>query len=80
MIVQALKLEDLSPEEIGDDEILFADSGLGLDSIDALELGVAIRKTYGVKIDTVNDDVKRHFACVRSLANFIRSQTGELRA
>ncbi len=80
LIVQALKLEDLSPDEIGDDEILFADSGLGLDSIDALELGVAIRKTYGVKIDTVNDDVKRHFACVRSLADFIRSQTGELRA
>jgi acyl carrier protein len=66
----------LSPDEIGNDELLFAESGLGLDSIDALELGVAIRKTYGIKIETVDADVKQHFSCVSSLAKFIRAQRG----
>lgn len=74
MIVTALKLEDLSPDDIGDDEPLFGDSGLGLDSIDALELGVALRKTYGIKIETVSEEVRRHFANVRGLAAFIREQ------
>ena len=74
MIVSALKLEDLSPDDIGDDEPLFGDSGLGLDSIDALELGVALRKTYGIRIETVSDEVRGHFASVRSLAAFIREQ------
>lgn len=74
LIVEALKLEDLSPEDIASDEALFGDSGLGLDSIDALELGVAIRKAFGIKIDTVTDEVKVHFANVRNLAAFIRAQ------
>lgn len=74
MIVSALKLEDLSPEDIGVDEPLFGDAGLGLDSIDALELGVAIRKAYGIKIETVSGEVKRHFTSVGTLAAFIRGQ------
>ncbi len=73
LIVEALKLEDIAPEEIGSEEPLFG-TGLGLDSIDALELGVAIRKRYGIKFETVNDEVKAHFANVRSLARFIDSQ------
>jgi acyl carrier protein len=73
LIIEALKLEDLTPADIDSEEPLFG-SGLGLDSIDALELGVAIRKRYGVKFETVNDDVKAHFANVRSLARFIDSQ------
>lgn len=76
LIVSALKLEDLSPEDIGSEEPLFGDAGLGLDSIDALELGVAIRKTFGIKIETVTEEVKVHFACVRNLATFIRAQQG----
>ena len=72
LIVSALQLEDLSPEDIGIDEPLFGETGLGLDSIDALELGVAIRKTYGIKIETVSDEVRRHFANIRNLAQFIR--------
>lgn len=63
----------MSPEDIGSDEPLFGDAGLGLDSIDALELGVAIRKAYGIKIETVSDEVKRHFADIRNLAQFIRA-------
>ena len=75
MIVQALMLEDISPEEIDADEPLFGE-GLGLDSIDALELGVAIRRQYGIQIETVNEEVKAHFANVRSLARFIETQRG----
>jgi len=74
LIVSALKLEDLSPDDIGDDEALFGEPGLGLDSIDALELGVAIRKTYGIRIETVSDEVRRHFSTVAALAAFIRQQ------
>jgi acyl carrier protein len=73
LIVSALKLEDIAPEEIGSEEPLFA-AGLGLDSIDALELGMALRNVYNLKIEAVTEDVKRHFMNVRSLAQFIRSQ------
>ncbi|HYD67578.1 phosphopantetheine-binding protein [Azospirillum sp.] len=73
LIVDALKLEGIEPAEIDSTEPLFVE-GLGLDSIDALELGVALRKAYGIKIESVSDDVKAHFANVRSLAAFIRSQ------
>lgn len=73
LIVEALKLEDLEPESIVSEEPLFVE-GLGLDSIDALELGVALRKRYDIRIESVTDEVKAHFASVRSLARFIRSQ------
>jgi acyl carrier protein len=73
MLVEALKLEDLTPDDIASDEPLFG-GGLGLDSIDALEIGVALRKRYDIRIDSVTEDVKAHFANVRGLAQFIRSQ------
>lgn len=73
LLVDALKLEDIQPEDIDSDEPLFG-AGLGLDSIDALELGVAIRQRYGIKIETVTEEIKGHFANVRSLARFIESQ------
>jgi len=73
LIVESLKLEDLRPEDIDSEEPLFVE-GLGLDSIDALELGVALRKKFGLKIESVSEDIKAHFATVRSLARFIRSQ------
>ncbi len=73
LIVSALKLEDIKPEEIDSEEALFSE-GLGLDSIDALELGVALRKAFNVKFDTVTEEVKAHFANVRSLARFIAAQ------
>lgn len=73
LLVETLHLEDVTPAEIDSDEQLFVE-GLGLDSIDALELGVAIRKHYGIKIEAVTEDVKAHFATVRSLALFIESQ------
>ncbi len=70
LIIEALDLEDISPEEIVDDEPLFVD-GLGLDSIDALELGLAVRKKYGVKLDSNSEDNKKHFASIDALASFI---------
>jgi acyl carrier protein len=70
LIVKSLALEDITPEQIDSDETLFGD-GLGLDSIDGLELGMALRKAYGVKIESVNGDVRGIFASVRSLAHFI---------
>jgi len=73
LIIEALKLEDISPEQIDSAEPLFGD-GLGLDSIDALELGVILRKRYGIKIATVTDEVKAHFASIHNLARFIETQ------
>ena len=74
LIISALKLEDLSPEDISSEEMLFGDSGLGLDSIDALELGVALRKTYGLSIETVTEEIRVHFASVKNLARFLTEQ------
>jgi len=78
LIVEALELEDLAPDAIASDEPLFVD-GLGLDSIDAMQLGVALRKRYGIRIDSVTENVRSHFANVRSLAQFIRTQQGARR-
>ena len=76
LIVDALKLEDIAPEEIDSEEPLFGE-GLGLDSIDALELGVALRKAYNLKIESVTEEVTVHFRNVRNLAKYIRSQQAE---
>lgn len=73
LIISALKLEDLKPEEIDSEESLFAD-GLGLDSIDALEIGVALRQKFGIQLEAATEEVKAHFANVRSLARFIAAQ------
>lgn len=70
LIIASLMLEDISPAEIDSAAPLFVD-GLGLDSIDALELGVAIRKKFGIAIDTVTEETRAHFFSVASLAAFI---------
>ncbi|MDP9127466.1 MAG: phosphopantetheine-binding protein [Pseudomonadota bacterium] len=70
LIIEALKLEDVTAEQIDSQEPLFGD-GLGLDSIDALELGVILRKRYGITIAAVTPEVKAHFANIQSLAAFI---------
>jgi acyl carrier protein len=75
LIVQALKLEDITWQDVDSAAPLFGE-GLGLDSIDALELGVAIRQRYGIKIEAVNDEIRAHFFSVRSLAQFIDAQRG----
>jgi len=74
LVVEALHLEDLSPDDIGDDTPLFADDGLGLDSIDALELGVALHKKYRIKLERGDQKIREHFRSVRTLAELIRAQ------
>lgn len=74
MIVEVLGLEDVKPEDIGSDENLFDESGLALDSIDALELGVTIQKKYGVKIDPQDKNLSQHFQSVSALAAFIEAR------
>jgi len=75
LIISALELEDIKPENIVDSEPLFG-AGLGLDSIDALELGVAIKRKFGVKFSPENEDNKKHFASVDNLAAYIESVGG----
>jgi acyl carrier protein len=74
LVVQALHLEDLRAEDIGDDTPLFSDDGLGLDSIDALELGVALQKKYQLKFARDNERMREHFRSVRTLADLVRAQ------
>jgi len=72
LIIDALDLEDIGIDDIDSHDALF-NEGLGLDSIDALELGLAIRKKYDVKIDAEKDDVAKIFSSVSALAEFIQS-------
>jgi len=73
LIIEALGLEDISADDIGDEQTLFGE-GLGLDSVDALELGLAIQKRYGIKIDADAKDTRSHFANVASLAAFVTAK------
>ena len=73
MIIDALNLEDITPEDIDTDAPLFGD-GLGLDSIDALELGLALKNTFGVSISPESENVREHFYSVATLVRFIESQ------
>lgn len=70
MIIEVLVLEDVTPEEIDSTEPLFLD-GLGLDSIDALEIAMAIDERYGITIDADDEENRERFASIRSLAAFV---------
>lgn len=73
LIIDALGLEDISVQDIDDEQTLFGE-GLGLDSVDALELGLAIQKRYGIKIDADAKDTRSHFSNVASLAAFVTAR------
>ncbi len=73
LIIEALGLEDMVAEDIAADLTLFGE-GLGLDSVDALELGLAIQKRFGIKIDAEAKDTRQHFANVASLAAFVAAK------
>ena len=75
MIIDVLALEDISIEDIDTNAPLFGD-GLGLDSIDALELGLALKKQYGVILSAESQEMREHFYSVESLARFISVQRG----
>ncbi len=69
-IIEVLNLEEMEPEDIDSDAALFGD-GLGLDSIDALELIVLLEKNYGIKIEDPKDGRKIFFS-VRTMAEYIK--------
>jgi acyl carrier protein len=70
LIVATLKLDDVRPEEIADDEPLIGSARLGLDSIDALELVLAVEREFGVKIGS-SEESRRALGSVRTLADYL---------
>lgn len=71
LIVSSLQLEDTTPEAIDSDAALFG-ADLGLDSIDALELAVALSKKYGVQLQAEDEKSRAVFSSVRTLAAFVQ--------
>ncbi|MDR2711190.1 MAG: phosphopantetheine-binding protein [Burkholderiales bacterium] len=70
LIIETLNLEDVAVADIDTDAPLFVD-GLGLDSIDALELGVALHKRYGLELSAEAEETRKYFASVRTLADYV---------
>jgi acyl carrier protein len=73
LIVVALNLEDVKPEEIDPEAPLYGE-GLGLDSIDVLEMSLAISKAYGVQLRSDDPDNDKIFRSLRSLSAYVRSR------
>jgi len=74
LIVESLNLEDVNASDIGPEEPLFAD-GLGLDSIDALELALAITQKYRIQLKADDNDIQQVFGSLRSLSAFVVENT-----
>ncbi len=77
LIVETLRLEDVQPDQISDDEALIG-SGLSLDSIDALELVVRLEREFGIKI-TTSEESKMALASISSLTAFVRDRADPAR-
>ncbi len=76
LIINTLNLESMQAEDIDPEDYLFGE-GLGLDSIDALELALAIKQTYGISIKSGDDENTKVFSSLASLSHFIaENQTG----
>lgn len=71
-IIEALNLEELTPGDIDPDAPLFGDAGLGLDSIDALELILILERDYGIRIS--QEEGRQVFRSVRTMAEYISSK------
>lgn len=70
LIISTLNLDDLTPDDIDINAPLFGD-GLGLDSIDALELGLAVKNEYGIVLSAESEEMRQHFFSVATLASFM---------
>ncbi|MDO5639218.1 MAG: phosphopantetheine-binding protein [Neisseria sp.] len=77
LIIDSLGLEDLTAADIETDAPLFGDDGLGLDSVDALELGLAVQKAFGFQMEGEQQNLREHFTSVQTLADFVRSQQAQ---
>jgi len=75
LLVENLALEDINPEEIKDDEILFGD-GLGLDSLDAVEIVVILQRNFGLEIQDMEQGQKIFYS-IETLANYVYENTRE---
>lgn len=73
MIISTLELEDIEPSDILGDEALFVD-GLGLDSIDALEIGLMLQGHYGINLKSDSEETRRHFVSLNTLVALVDSQ------
>ena len=79
LIVETLKLDDVRPDDIPDDEPLFGSAKFGLDSIDALELVLKLEKEFGVKIGS-SEESRKALGSVNALAAYIRARQVEAKA
>ncbi|MFZ2267094.1 MAG: phosphopantetheine-binding protein [Azonexus sp.] len=73
-IIETMNLEDITPADIGTDMQLFGDEGLALDSIDALELVLALKKKYGIVLEANDEKSREHLRSVATLAALIKSR------
>ncbi len=78
MLIERLKFEDMTPDDIGDDESLF-DGGLGLDSIDALEIVVMLESEFGLKINN-ESSARESFRSIATLAELVAGMTVEAKS
>jgi acyl carrier protein len=74
LIVEVLNLEDVEPAEVDPGAVMFDESGLGLDSIDALEIAVAVAEEYGVHLSAEDEETRAVFATLESLTEFVHAQ------
>ena len=72
LLIERLKFEDMTPDDIGDDEPLFA-GGLGLDSIDALEIVVMLESEFGIRVKN-EASARENFKSVATLADFVEQK------
>ena len=78
LLVSSLNLEGVEPASIADDAPLFGPEGLGLDSVDALELVVALEKAFDLKVDS-QEIGKEAFASIAALADYVEARMGSAR-
>jgi acyl carrier protein len=71
ILVETLMLDSVTASDIDSEAPLFDSKGLDLDSVDALELGMALSKRYGIQIDSSDAEVRKAFVSIRSLAELV---------
>ncbi|SAK86703.1 acyl-carrier-protein [Caballeronia calidae] len=74
LLIEALDLDDMTPDDIDDDAPLFDTDGVGLDSIDALEIGIVLREHYQLTIAANDERTREHFRSINTLVALVASQ------
>lgn len=77
LIVKELCLEDVRPEDIKDDEVLFGSDGLGLDSLDAVEIVVLLQRNFGLEVKAI-DQSREIFYSIGTIADYILASSNDL--